>query len=53
MDTAREGGDKGLLNDTKLLVNEHVVKHVQSASNSVFENNTFDTIKKFIEDKMK
>jgi hypothetical protein len=52
MDVAREGGDRGVLNDTRLLVNEHVVKNIHAGSNSLFSSNPFKSIQKFIAEKL-
>lgn len=53
MDTAREGGERGLLDETRVLVNEHVVKNVHSASNELFASQPLQAFKKFIEEKTK
>jgi len=53
MDTAREGGERGLLDETRVLVNEHVVKNVHSASNSLFSSQPIQAFKKFIEENTK
>uniref|UniRef100_A0A7S3HCU5 Uncharacterized protein n=1 Tax=Spumella elongata TaxID=89044 RepID=A0A7S3HCU5_9STRA len=53
MDTAREGGERGLLDETRVLVNEHVVKNVHSASNNLFSSQPLQAFKKFIEENTK
>jgi len=53
MDTAREGGERGILDETRLLVNEHVVKNLHSASNSLFASNPVQYVQNFINEKTK
>jgi len=53
MDTAREGGERGILDETRLLVNEHVVKNLHSASNTLFASNPVQYVQNFINEKTK
>lgn len=53
MDTAREGGERGILDETRLLVNEHVVKNLHSASNILFTSDPIRYVQNFIDEKTK
>ena len=53
MDTAREGGERGILDETRLLVNEHVVKNIHSASNTLFTSNPIQYVQNLINEKTK